>query len=596
MTEPETPQPVSDTDSLVATATDVAPEPEPEPPPEPWTPERVSEWNAYYDVYVKWAALLLVFIVSCNYVTDSSLWLNLKTGQAIAEKGAPLFADEFSYTEAGKPWIDIPWLFQWMHAALYKLVLGWVPVNPMDTTANRAGAEQIAVGTLVGIDAIVRLLTAWLVLKIRHAGPGLWWSAIAVTLALGVIFHPYMLVMVGGLAGPGFVRPGTWGLLLMAFELLVLFRAFFQGKGKALWFLIPTFVLWANLHESFLTGLLILAAAAVGRLLDGSLMHEFVGGPGKPKDADDASSEAKASRRYEPASARTALVVLACCAAACLVNPFTYRAYEVAAYPYLHYFDSTGDITTIDQLSFFSTALQRQMGDDWYMMPAFYLVVVGLGLGSFLLNRRRFYWSRFLPFAAASVLWGLFMHSNAAFAIVFAAVIGPNCQEWYQDRFGTQGRLGTSWRLWSTGGRLVTLSVLFLTMGWAITGWGNMLPDAQFGLGYRADDFIFEAADYLSSHNEISGNILNTSIHQGDALIWKAGPKRKTYVDGRSRLFGQSLLEAWHKTRKSAQRRRRRSLEAAARSIRDLRRDDRTGRVTPYLPAVDAQPELDPVL
>ena len=33
-----------------------APETEAEPPPEPWTPERVSEWNAYYDFYVKLAA------------------------------------------------------------------------------------------------------------------------------------------------------------------------------------------------------------------------------------------------------------------------------------------------------------------------------------------------------------------------------------------------------------------------------------------------------------------------------------------------------------------------------------------------------------
>ena len=49
-----------------------------EPPPEPWTPERVSEWNAYYDFYVKLAALLLVFMVSCNYITDSQVWSALE--------------------------------------------------------------------------------------------------------------------------------------------------------------------------------------------------------------------------------------------------------------------------------------------------------------------------------------------------------------------------------------------------------------------------------------------------------------------------------------------------------------------------------------
>src|SRR6516225_9298219 len=78
MTELETPQPDREQESAVATATDSTPEAEPEPPPEPWTPERVSEWNAYYDVYVMAAALLLVFVVSCNYVAGPRIFSDLK--------------------------------------------------------------------------------------------------------------------------------------------------------------------------------------------------------------------------------------------------------------------------------------------------------------------------------------------------------------------------------------------------------------------------------------------------------------------------------------------------------------------------------------
>jgi tetratricopeptide (TPR) repeat protein len=550
MTETETPQPDPESDSVVATASDAASEPEPEPPPEPWTPERVSEWNAYYDVYVKWAALLLVFLVSCNYVTDSNFWMHLKTGQLIAERSGPVMTDPFSYTEEGKPWVDVPWLFQWLHAAVYKAVLGLVPVDPTDTTANRAGAEQIAIGTLVAMDALARLLTAWLLLKIRHRGPGLWWSAVTVTMALGVMLHPFLLMMIGGLAGPGFVRSSTWGMLLLAFELLLLFRAFFQGKGNALWFLIPTFILWANLDESFLTGLLILAAAAVGRWLDGSRLTRPVRAGGKRSDGDaSAEQEERNAAGFAPAGTGMAFFVLACSAAACFVNPFTYRTFAAALYPYLHYFDPAGSITTVDQLSFFSRILQKELGDDWYKVPLFSGLVVVAGGFSFWLNRRRFSWTRLLPFVVASVLWALYMHSNAAFALVFAAIVGPNGQEWYHDRVGTQGRLGRNWTAWSTGGRLVTLTVLFLTMSKDITGWGNTMPDAQFGLGYRPDDFTLEAAEYLGSHSEIGGNVLNTSVHQGDLLIWKAAPKRKTYVDGRPRLFPQSLLEKWHQTR-----------------------------------------------
>ena len=92
-------------------------------------------------------------MVSCNYVTDSQVWLHLKTGQLIAEQHWPVTTDVFSYTETGQPWVDMPWLFQWVNAAIYKLVNDLVPVNPTDPTANRASAEQIAVGSLVVVSA-----------------------------------------------------------------------------------------------------------------------------------------------------------------------------------------------------------------------------------------------------------------------------------------------------------------------------------------------------------------------------------------------------------------------------------------------------------
>ena len=70
--------------------------------------------------------------------------------------------------------------------------------------------------------------------------------------------------MMGGIAGVASVSPKTWALLLFSFEMYVLFRAFCLGRGRALWLLVPTFLLWANLDPSFLTGLMVLAAAVIG--------------------------------------------------------------------------------------------------------------------------------------------------------------------------------------------------------------------------------------------------------------------------------------------------------------------------------------------
>ncbi|MFI5457284.1 MAG: hypothetical protein ACHRXM_17700 [Isosphaerales bacterium] len=507
--------------------------------------------NAYYDVYVKWAALILALMVSCNYLSDSHLWVDLKTGELIAAQSAPVMTDVFSYTEKGSPWVDVPWLFQWIQAELYKLVYGLVPVNPADTTANRASAENIAVGALVALAALIRLATGWLLFQIRHRGPGVWWSAICVTLALGVTFQPGYGLTMGGMARPAFAAPSTWGLFFLAFEVWLLFRAFSAGKGGALWLLIPIFLLWANIDESFLTGLVVLAAAAAGRWLDRSRTAGLPAHDGKSAKGD-ASSDAEIEAEPRPAGAGAAFIILACCAGVCLVNPFTYRAYLAALSPYTHWFQPAGTITTNDQLSFFvNSEIRQRLGEDWYKLPAYFLAVVALGVGSFLLNVRRFSWSRFLMFAVMSVLWGLLMHLYPAFAVVFAAVVAPNGQEWYHDRFGTEGRLGWRWSLWSTGGRLVTLTLIFLAMSLDITGWGNTQPETQFGLGFKQDDFDLEAAEFLGSHNEIQGNIFNTSPRQGDVLIWKAAPKRKTYLDSRPRLFPPELLAQWHKTRKA---------------------------------------------
>jgi tetratricopeptide (TPR) repeat protein len=541
MPETQTSDPIPVDDPASPTGTAPLPEEAEEaaPAPEPMTPERVSQWNAYYDVYVKWAALIFVFMVACNYVTDSNVWLHLKTGQLIAKQSLPVTTDVFSYTEAGQPWFNVPWLFQWSHAVLYDFSYGLVPVDTIDPTANRARAEQISIGALVVFDALIRFLTALVILRFRHRGPGTWWSAVCLTLTLGVIYHPIVGILMGGISGPSFVMPGTWGLFFLALELWMLFRAFFQGRAFGLWLLLPIFLLWANVDVSFLLGLVVLAAAAVGYVLDRGRMDVLLERPGEDGDVDPKGRLAVA----RPVGSNLPLVITALCALLCLANPSTWHAFDVAASPFYRLF----------QNSFFNPALQKQpgLGEDWYLLPAYYLAIVALGLGSFLLNVRRFSWARFLPFAVTAAIWGSMMHENGVFALVLAWVAAPNGQEWYQDRFGVQGRMGARWAVWSTGGRLVTLALIFLFMSKDITGWGNPSPDIQFGLGFHPDAFTLAAADFLDRHNEITGNILNTSTHQGDLMIWKSAPKRKTYLDGRPRLFPRELQDQWNKTRKA---------------------------------------------
>lgn len=522
MTQPETskPIPVSDPEPTAPANGDAeGAEPEPPPEPEPWTPERVSEWNAYYDLYVMLGVLLLAFIASANRITHSAVWTQLRVGQIIAATGRPVTTDVLSYTEEGKPWVNIPWAFELAHAQLYRVAKDLSPVDANDPVASAVRADQIGAGALVALDALVRLLTALTLMRIRRDGPGLWWSAVCVVLAVGAIFSPAGLVL-GGIAGPGNVTPGTWGLLMLALELWLLHRAIYQGRRGARVALFLLFVLWANVDETFLIGLLVLAAVAVGRV----------------RPAPD-----------EHAGALTfpqALALLAACVAGCAVNPSHVAVFGAAARPLLALFRQSNDVITLDQLSYFGQRIRQpdQAGDAWPRLLAYYVILVSLGYLSFVLNRRRFSLSRFLAYTFMVVLWGALIRYAPEFSLLLAVTLALNGQEWFQDRFGTAGRVGLGWSFFSVGGRFVTILAVFAFITKALTGYGAAYGEPQFGFGYDPGDFAFEAADVLKTA-PIHGNVLNTNLTQGDALVWRAYPERKTYNDSRQYLFPPEVLK-----------------------------------------------------
>src|SRR5206468_10279120 len=92
----------------------------------------------------------------------------------------------------------------------------------------------------------------------------------------------------------------------------------------------------------------------------------------------------------------------------------------------------------------------------------YYAALVGLGLASFVLNRRNFVFGRFLAFVVAAVLWAVASnYFTSAFALVLIASLALNGQEWYHRVFGVEGKMGAAWTVWSTGGRLVTIALIF---------------------------------------------------------------------------------------------------------------------------------------
>ena len=184
------------------------------------------------------------------------------------------------------------------------------------------------------------------------------------------------------------------------------------------------------------------------------------------------------------------------------------------------------------------------------VFQVYFAALVGLGLMSFVLNHRRFSIGRFLMFVAASALWALAMNFfTPLFAAVFAVTLALNGQEWYHDTVGTEGRLGGGWVAWSTGGRLVTLTLLALAIASGVTGRGREVGATRFGLGFNPDDFPFEAAAALKD-SPIRGNILNTTLAQGDAIAWLDEGKRKEFLDSRLHLYPRETFARFDELRR----------------------------------------------
>ena len=118
-------------------------------------------------------------------------------------------------------------------------------MDPGDALLSSAKAEQFGAAALIALTAFARMLTALLLIKVRRAGPGVWWTSLCVFLALGAVISPTAvlnarstggipgMVLLGGLASPGLVTPGTWGMLLLVIELLLIHKATNLGHRVA---------------------------------------------------------------------------------------------------------------------------------------------------------------------------------------------------------------------------------------------------------------------------------------------------------------------------------------------------------------------------
>lgn len=177
-------------------------------------------------VFAAGLAGIMVVIVLAKGLTDPDFFTHVRTGQLIVETGQVPTADPFSFTWAGQPWI----LHEWLSEVFMYLLVSSVGVLP----------------SLVVFGMIPGTLLAILGLDLVRRGVPLRPVALACILAAW-LFIPYVTI-----------RPQAFSWLLMAVLVTFLWSLDSTRPRRALW-LIPLFVLWANVHGLWVVGLGVVA-------------------------------------------------------------------------------------------------------------------------------------------------------------------------------------------------------------------------------------------------------------------------------------------------------------------------------------------------
>jgi len=167
------------------------------------------------------AASILVLVAAASFrrVWEADFFWQWKTGELVAQSGPPR-VDTLSYVSAGRPWIEMRWLYCRL---LYAVVsLAGIP--------GAVAAKWLAV--------LAAFLLATVASPWRRAG-----ATVCVVLPVAVLAASQRF----------FVRPELASFVLFSAFVCILVRAR-QGAGRLLYLLPPLQVLWANTHTLFLLG------------------------------------------------------------------------------------------------------------------------------------------------------------------------------------------------------------------------------------------------------------------------------------------------------------------------------------------------------
>ena len=317
-----------------------------------------------------------------------------------------------------------------LFVGLFGVLLASFPAHNLDAWQHLAAGRNLARNFAHGV---IRLDPTWLYDLVSYVvfsitgGAGLAVAKALVCSATAVLVFRLarvqggwripLLVTVLAVLAMGtrmLLQPATISVLFLALAVWMLFWKGASSPGLdgswPGWWLVGLFVIWANVDEWFVLGLVVVGLSWFGRLLDspppggfGRALGRWVGGVGILVVAA-CLSPSHVNGLHVPSSLRTAVVALregASSGGQALNSPF--------AQNYLSAFrDSPAALC--------------------------YYPLLGFGLLAFVLNRGGWRWAWFLPWLGLAVVSGIQARTVPFFAVVAGPVLAWNLQEVFARR------------------------------------------------------------------------------------------------------------------------------------------------------------------
>lgn len=471
---------------------------------EPLTPELVEDEAIRGDFMLRWAVVLLAFLLGCREISDTVTLVRIRTGEFLASNGfLPPATDVFSFTASDQPWVNLAWAFDLSSAGLFAL----------------GGAASLSL--LTGFAAAA---TFFFLQKISRPETPTWWTAVCAGFALLTAHLQFRAL------------PEIITLLGVAWTLSGLFKWTQTGNRSGLWCLVISLAVWSNLDPRAFIGWLIIALFTLGSFISEKLDRR---------------------QHHSDASVRDLGIATVAGLLALMLNPFGWQA---VLSPFQLYGTNlpalaqyAGRLTTPEELQLaplYSAEVWR--GLNHHIGAA--LILVAATLVTCVMNIKRLDIGLFMAFSGLAGLSVLCTQELGVLVLAGTVLASLNGQDWYRTNCQQEYSIDTFEVLWSRAGRAITV-LSFAAVAWlAISGRLTGVESRSVGIGFAPwfASVLDATADELESLPD--GEIFTFRLDQSDLLLWHGVP---TFVDSRVGVFTQgekSILQTHNQARRALRR------------------------------------------